>query len=436
MASPRPQSLSPRPRVLAALPGFFPSTILTVVKPFLGLHRAGQIIADISLESWVSPPQIAQADVVVLSRNLEPLYHHILATAIALGKPIIYDIDDNLFELPAYYQPEPAAQTQAWRAQLARYIQAASLVRVYAQPMLERVASLNAHVTCVDGPIDWSLLPDRPPVRDPARLKLVYATSRWIQDDLAALFLPAVEQLLNTCPTRVELFCWGYHPPQLRRYPTVHFLDFVHNYDTFFRRFARFGFDIGLSPLRDEGFYRSKSNNKFREYAACRIAGVYSDVGVYASCVEDGQTGLLVENTPDAWFNALRRLIDNPRLRQTVQDQAFQHAREHYSLEKMQAEWLAHIHTVQAMPPRVPGGQLSLANPTTALPSWQPSWQPWTNMGQLLSHLPRLGQRGLQLLHSLRCHGFNASCQRVQKSVQDMHTLVRIKWALRSARKR
>ena len=430
MAQTHPASTDSRPRVLAILPGFFPSTILTVVKPFLALHRAGYILADISLESWVSPQQIARADVLVLSRTLEPLYHHILATAVALGKPIIYDIDDNLFELPASYQPELAAQAQAWQAQLTRYIQAASLVRVYAQPMLERIHRVNPYVTCVDGPIDWSLVPNRPPVRDSARVKLVYATSRWIQDDLAAVFLPAVEQLLDTCPSQVELFCWGYHPPQLRRYANVHFLDFVHDYDSFFRRFARCGFDIGLAPLRDEVFYRSKSNNKFREYAACHIAGVYSDVGVYAACVEDGRTGLLVENTPDAWFNAIRRLVEAPQLRQTIQDQAFRYARQHYSLEKMQAEWLEHIRTVQAMPPPASDGQPSLSNPPPA----PLNSQPWTRVRHLLSRLPRLGRRGLQLLSSFRHYGFKASYQRVQKSVQDMRTLGRIKWALRSAR--
>ena len=98
-----------RPRVLAVLPGFFPSTTLTVVKPLQALHHAQHIIADITLESWVSARQIERADVVILSRNLEPLYGHILDTAVALGKPVIYDIDDDLFALPAYYQPQLAA---------------------------------------------------------------------------------------------------------------------------------------------------------------------------------------------------------------------------------------------------------------------------------------------------------------------------------------
>src|SRR3954467_4000230 len=93
-------SLARRPRVLAVLPAFIPSTILTVVKPLSALHRAGQIVADITLEPWLSRRQVERADVVVFSRNTSP---HALDAALARSKPIIYDIDDNLFEIPKGY---------------------------------------------------------------------------------------------------------------------------------------------------------------------------------------------------------------------------------------------------------------------------------------------------------------------------------------------
>ena len=435
-----------QPRVLAVLPGFFPSTILTVVKPLQALHHAQHIVADITLEAWVSRRQIERADVVILSRNLEPLYGHILNTAVALDKPIIYDIDDDLFALPAYYQPQLAAPAQAWQAQLERYLTAASLVRVYAAPLHKRVLQLNPNVTRVDGPIDWSLVPDRPPARDlggdSAQVKIVYATSRWMQDDLAALFLPAMEQLLATYSGHVQFFCWGYHPPQLERHPAVHFLDFVHNYDRFFRRFARAGFDIGLAPLRDEAFYRSKSNNKFREYAACRIAGIYSDVDVYANCVNDGRTGLLVLNTTDAWFAALSNLVENAALRRTIQTQAFQHARRHYSLEKTQAEWLAHIRLV-SVPQSVTArshqelypvqNQYDLQHPlrdSSVVPTASVVHHTMHQLRRLPQRGRQLIRRSFQLIHSIRAHGIQASWQRLYKSLHDVWTVLSLKWAL------
>src|SRR5215813_4662469 len=110
-----------RPHVLAVLPGFIPSTVLTTVKPLTALHRAGQIVADITLESWVSRRKIGRADIVIFSRNTEPSYGQALEVALACGKPVIYDIDDNFFELPAYYQNQLSHRTPGHLAQLERY---------------------------------------------------------------------------------------------------------------------------------------------------------------------------------------------------------------------------------------------------------------------------------------------------------------------------
>src|SRR5215510_9420029 len=276
-----------RPHVLAVLPGFIPSTVLTVVKPLTALHRAGQVIADITLESWVSRRKVERADVIVFSRNTEPSFGQTLDFAAARGKPVIYDIDDNFFELPPYYQDELPHRTPERLAQLERYLTGATLVRVYSEPMRERVRCLNPRVVQVDAAVDWALLPPARPRRDPRTVRIVYPTSRWRKDDLASLFLEDVRRLLTAYRGRVEVYFWGYHPPELRGHPAVHCLDFRPDYDRFFGAFARAGFDIGLAPLRDDVFHRSKSNNKFREYAACHVAGVYSDVDVYSACVED-----------------------------------------------------------------------------------------------------------------------------------------------------
>lgn len=401
--------MSTPPRVVAILPHLIPSTTLTVVKPLLALHQAGDISLNLTLENWVSPRHIEAADVLVFSRNMQPMYRHTLDTALALHKPFIYDIDDNFFELPASYRHD-VSEHQQRLALLETYLRAAALVRVYAAPMQERVQTLNPRVTRVDSLVDWSLLPSAFPQRDPRRVRIVYATSRMRQDDLATLFLTAMHKVLATYPDTVEFYCWGYHPPEFRNVPAVRFLNYVHNYDTFFRRFARAGFDIGLAPLRDEVFYRSKTNNKFREYAACRIAGVYSDVDVYSSCVEHERSGLLVPNTAEAWFHAIARLVEEPALRTSIQERAFSYVRAHYNLEKAQQEWLTQIHHALQLQRSVERGSLGVAQP--AMPAGEPALLP-----SLRARFMREGRRFVQGLHE------GGSPLAVRKIVQALHNL-------------
>jgi len=332
----------PKLHVLVVLPAFIPSTQIYVVKPILALHCRGLITAEIVLEHTVSYRNLAKADLLIFCRNTESAYQWILDFTLNENKPFVYELDDNFFEIPpttavGRYHREPERLNQ-----LERYLRSASLVRVYSKALSECVAKLNRKVVRIEGPVDWSLMPPKQPPRHRGKVRIVYATSR-IEDDLAKLFLNDIGQLLQHYDGRIELFFWGYHPPELRSHPAVRFLPLIGNYDSFFRKFARSQFDIGLAPLLKDEFCYSKSNVKFREYAACGIAGVYSKVGSYRECVEDERTGLLVETDAGGWFEAIKRLIDNNGLRQSIQKNGLAFARRHYDLEAFQEVLWAQI---------------------------------------------------------------------------------------------
>ena len=140
---------------------------------------------------------------------------------------------------------------------------------------------------------------------------------------------------------RIEAHFWGPRPPA--ELPAARHHAVVHDYDRFLRRFSAAGFEIGLAPLADDVFHRSKTNTKFREYGACGIAGVYSDVEVYSACVRHAETGLLVVNEMEAWYRALRQLVDDADLRRKIQRQARVEIEERYSQERFEAVFLRQI---------------------------------------------------------------------------------------------
>jgi glycosyltransferase involved in cell wall biosynthesis len=334
-----------RPRVLAILPGLIPSTMICVAKPFLQLHQAERIMAKITLESIVRPRSLKWADLVVFCRNTNRQYAPLLNFLINRKTPFIYDLDDNFFELPLDSEMGRYHRSPERLAMLTDYIQNASLVRVYSKPLLKKAKTLNPKVEQVIGPIDLKLISPSQTNQETKIVKLVYGTSR-IQDELSILFAPALRRILKEYAGRVEAHFWGAVPAELKGIPNIFHHRIIRNYDRFLQRFSRAGFDIGLAPLPDDLFHRSKTNNKFREYGACRIAGIYSQVDVYSDCVLDGKTGLLVPNDPEAWYQAMVRLIGDQGLREKIKNQAQETVRQRYSQEIFEKVWWSHIQRV------------------------------------------------------------------------------------------
>jgi len=338
---------SSKPKVLAVLPGIIPSTIMDIIKPMLGLETAGHIKFRVKIELYPTISAIKKADLVIFCRNTEPRYRLYLDYALDHDIPFIYDIDDNFFEIPldtplGQYHRDPV------RIQMLNYyLRSADLVRVYSKPLLERAANLNSQVQEIVAPLDWSLI--CPPSRQPEdkRLRIIYATSRQ-RDKLFSIFSQALMQVLHEYPNQTQMYFWGFMPTEFQDMPNVHHLKYMLNYNQFMKKFSSMGFDIGLAPLLGDSFHRSKTNNKFREYGACGIAGIYSNVDVYTDCVQDGETGLLVPDEPEAWYSALVSLIEDEHLRRNIAQAAKAKVQQLYSHERFQEQWWQQIQFVLA----------------------------------------------------------------------------------------
>jgi glycosyltransferase involved in cell wall biosynthesis len=90
------------------------------------------------------------------------------------------------------------------------------------------------------------------------------------------------------------------------------------DYDTYMTLLG--GCEISLMPLLDEAFNRAKSDLKFIEAGACRVAALASHV-VYANSIEDGQTGLIFHDAEE-FHDRLLRLVAMPDLARAIGDAA------------------------------------------------------------------------------------------------------------------
>ncbi|HEY9676779.1 MAG TPA: glycosyltransferase [Drouetiella sp.] len=332
------------PKVVAIVPSMIASCQIGVLKPLMALAAKGKIRFDYCLEGKANLGLIDSADLVVFCRNTEPAYTHLLNQAVATHKPIIFDLDDNFWDVPFESDPELARyhRLPLRIQQLEKYIAHANLIRVYSPVMKEIVEKLNPKVRLLKAGFDFGML------RKPAfkgnsdKLQIVYATSR-IVDNQYLLFSDSLKKVLDAYSDKVELTIWGCQSSELVGYRGVKFMPLISDYERFLREFSSFGFDIGLAPLEDTHFHRSKTNTKFRDYGASKIAGVYSNTPVYSSCVKDGVNGVLVNNDVDSWFDGISRLVNNADLRKSIQKNAYDQVKEEYCQEVVEQEWMREI---------------------------------------------------------------------------------------------
>jgi len=102
---------------------------------------------------------------------------------------------------------------------------------------------------------------------------------------------------------------------------------------------ASMEWDIGICPIEDNTFNRSKSNLKYLDFAINRFACVCSDVENYAKTITHGVNGLLAQNTKESWYDNLSKLVNDSELRKTVSENGYNLVREKYSISENYAKW-------------------------------------------------------------------------------------------------
>lgn len=91
-------------------------------------------------------------------------------------------------------------------------------------------------------------------------------------------------------------------------------------------------FDIGIMPVPDEPFERGKCGYKLIQYMACGLPVVASPVGVNAQIVEHGVNGFLASTNAE-WDKSLSKLINDPKLRETMGRVGRKKVEQEYSLQ-------------------------------------------------------------------------------------------------------
>ena len=113
--------------------------------------------------------------------------------------------------------------------------------------------------------------------------------------------------------------------------------------------------DVAIAPLRDNAYNRCKSDIKLLDYAALGAAGVFSRMAPYEAM--PAGTGLLVDNTPQAWTAGLERLVGDAPLRRSIAVAARQYVTSQRTLRQCAPMWPQAIEKLLSTRPASQGPQ-------------------------------------------------------------------------------
>lgn len=298
-------------------------------------------------ESAINPEEASGYDVIFLYRlPMWPRIAEVIEQARALGKPLIFDTDDLVFE-PDLIEEHRAvrnlspADQELHAAGVRGYL--ATLhgcdITVTATPLLAEFARRRARpgyvhrnalgnemLACAD-----ELYCRRKQKRNQThRLVIGYGSGTATHE---VDFQEAAGALLNVLATFPQVELWIVGPMELpgefagfgeriRRFPLT-------DWRGWFELASQM--DIALAPLElDNVFCRAKSEIKFVEAGALGIPVIASEIDPFQDSITDGKNGLLAANE-QAWTAALVSLLESPNRRAALGENARRTVLQHYS---------------------------------------------------------------------------------------------------------
>lgn len=280
-------------------------------------------------------------DIIAVQRDVVGMvpYKHLMQLC-GVNKPkVIFEVDDDLLAIPET-NPQYGAMREIKKNML-EYLKCADMVTVTTDVLRKRYARFNDRIivlpNCLDERI-WSKSPRQKSLIS-GPIKILFSGTNTHGADIE-LVIEALDTILTEEKNGVELHCWGTIPQALKQHPQIRTKLFTDAYTTYAECLQKNHFDIALVPLEDTPFNRAKSAIKWLEYSACRIAGIYSAVGVYEQYVGDNVAGLLVDNTVGAWYRAIKQLIHDRTLRRAMADRAHDEVYKKYTLRRNIEKWM------------------------------------------------------------------------------------------------
>jgi len=331
-----------------------------VVAKYLNKIKGVQV----KISQTICKSEIQWADIIIFQKPVNKDALPYLEYAKVSGKKICVEVDDDYFSLEPH---NPAYQFfQDKKDVLIKFYQTADAITVTTEHLREVLLKYNPNIDVLPNSLDFPLLDEINKLSD----KELYKYTKYLDKDKQFISL---DDALALQKDKIVIG-WSGSPTHLRDLEQVtgaliqickrnkdvlvvmgacttnEILDNLSKEQMllvepvpiykYHHLLASMKWDIGVCPIEDSEFNKSKSNLKFVEFSVNKYACVCSAVENYRKAVIPLENGLLANNTTDSWVDKLTQLIRNEELRKTISENAYNYVRENFNIVKNVNLWL------------------------------------------------------------------------------------------------
>jgi len=296
------------------------------LKIYAGFHPVRKLCALIGVvfRRIIDLLRISQFDIIFIQREISPQVFPLIEKIIKMmRKKVIFDFDDAIFLVPP--QRNSIIYKFRFEDNIKEIIKESSYVLAGNDYLLEYALDYNPKArvipTCVDT--------NRFIFKEKSAADSKKIIIGWIGTEHSLLYLEDIKSVFQELSKRFKI--------SLHVMAGVNFnisgVEVINKkWDINTEVADLHELDIGVAPLKDDGWGKGKCGLKALQYMSCGIPVVCSPAGVYKTMIVDGENGLLAANAND-WIEKLTLLIKDAALRKKIALQARNLVEAKYSLK-------------------------------------------------------------------------------------------------------
>lgn len=326
--------------ILLIYDSFIPSVRLCAYEQLKYLSDKSVITFDHCLAKNITQAMCLKSDVVIFVRSVSIIEEKLAIQFKKNGKELVYVLDDDLLNVS---DKVPSSINYKSKYVIKRMKSIMELCDVLLTPSLNimhKYKNMFKKVIIIEEPcIESSNIEQNKDLEiDNSVIRIGFAGSMDRTDDLNGFISDVVIKLISIYGNKISVEFMGAKPALVNKY-CLKYYPYEEDYSRYRLKLNALNWDIGVAPMPNSKFHQCKHYNKFIEYSANSIIGVYSNVEPYTRIIENKRNGLLCDNTVEDWVSAIAWLIDNRVHREIIKENIAKEMRGKFSIQVVTEEF-------------------------------------------------------------------------------------------------